>query len=287
MRGQTRSTAERVLHRAGYAVAGRGTSLPALREYTLHQARLPEPSWSRPRVPVAFEVDLHRVTTACGFSYAADGWHPYRAALAQVLADPARPLDDTVLTDYYARFRPRNVREALVPAHHGPVPPLDTWPTAIPLVRLPWGVTRRQVAGILEAPPATLEERQHVGPRDGAFVVRQVERLVEAHRSFTDHGYAPELHSDGHLVGYFLVRDDDYRFVVLHGNHRLAAMEVHGILRPQATLMLGHPPVVHRDQLARWDRGPLAVMPASTRELLFDAMFDATGRDRAAALGLV
>ena len=45
---------------------------------------------------------------------------------------------------------------------------------------------------------------------------------------FKEQGYQPELFFDGYISGHFLIKGDDYRFIVTEGQHRVACLATLG-----------------------------------------------------------
>jgi hypothetical protein len=280
-----RSIAEYVLEKGGFVLRGSG-GLSSLHSYGVERMRVPVPTTPSVLGPTTFEVDLARVTTPCGFSYHPDGWHPYRATLEEVLAEPDVPYTRTALAHYYDVYQPSTVQEAILEHVSEPLAPIGQWPALLALFKHLWSLTPRYVATILKNPENAKGGRQQFGPQPVEFGRSQVERVYRSYESLAK-GYQPEAFPDGYLTGYFLVRDGDYRFVVFNGNHRLAAFEKLGIDRPLATVASGHPPVVDANRLDRWTHGRYGVYPRAVAELLFDKLFTETGREKAQRLGLL
>lgn len=280
-----RRIADYALQKAGLALVGSG-GLPRLHRYRVQRLRLPEPVTSGFLRATSFEVDLDRVTTPCGFSYAPDGWHPYRETLDQLLEDPDVPYEATALCRFYDRFQPTTVQEALLEDADEPLEPISNWPPRLALFKHLWSLTPRDVSTILASPHLHKGPRQQFGPQDAEFGRVQVRRMWDAYRSVRDHGYQPEAYRDGYLTGYFLVRDGDYRFVVFYGNHRLAAFRALGVQRLVARAHQGDPPAIHWEDLeAATDN--YGVFPASVARRLFTKLFEETGRPKARTLGLL
>jgi hypothetical protein len=280
-----RSALDYVLGKGGYVLTGSG-GLSQLSTYSLQPMRLPVPSTSTPLGPTTFEVDLAKVTTPLGFSYAPEGWHPYRDTLAELLAEPDLPYEQTTLARFYDGFHPTTVQEAILEHIEEPLEPVGAWPPLLPLFKHLWSLTPRYVEQILANPKGVKGARQQFGPHPAEFGNFQAQRLVTSFRSL-EKGYRPDDFPDGYLTGYFLVRGGDYRFVVFHGNHRLAAFERLGIDRPLAVRHRGDPPVVDAAHLDRWVHGRYGVYPRRTAELLFEKLFTETGREKAERLGLL
>lgn len=281
-----KTAADFLLAKTGHVLVREG-AISATRPFRIERLRLPESVTSTWQAPLRFQVDLDRVTTPCGFSYREGGWHPYRATLQELLAAPELPYEQTTLSRFYEQFRPATVQAAILDGETEQLEPITRWPAVMPLFKHFWALTPRRVQEVLSAPEDVKRSGQQFGPQPIEYGARQVERLHEAHRSIQAQGYRPEAFVDGALKGYFLVRGDDYRFVVLEGYHRLAAFEALGIRRPLARLHRAHPPVVDGEDLARWVSGPRAIFPQTTAERLFDALFDESGLAKASRLGLI
>lgn len=273
------------LQKAGYALVGSG-GVRQRHAYSVQRMRLPEPVISGFAQTTAFEVDLDRVTTPCAFSYHPNGWHPYRESLQQLIHDPDLPYEDSALRRFYDGFQPTTVQEVLLEDVRDPLDPIATWPALLPLFKHLWALTPRRVDEILASPHTQKGARQQFGPHPPEFGRLQLQRTWTAYESLRSRGYRPTEFPDGHLTGYFLVRDDDYRFVVFHGNHRLAAFEALGVTRVLARPHRGHPPVVDQRELHRWTDGRYGVFSPAVAQRLFDKLFDERGAHKAERLGL-
>ena len=56
----------------------------------------------------------------------------------------------------------------------------------------------------------------------------QYRRCIRSYELIKKHGYVPEKFFDGYISGFFIKRDDDYRFCVTSGKHRIGALSVLG-----------------------------------------------------------
>lgn len=280
--------ARALLSRTGYRVVGSG-GVRHLRSYRLHRAR-PIPGSVRltTRAPDGpFNIPLEKVTTPVAFSYAADGWHPYRATLEQYVADRTLPYERSTLARYYETYRPNNVQQALLDHITEPVEPLASWPPLLYLFKHVWALHPARVRAILADPTRQKGGRQQFGPQDHRFGETQVARLLAVYDSVRTKGYRPHDYPSEPLMGYFLVRGDDYRFVAFYGNHRLPALRLLGVHEVVAVTDRTHPPVVEEaglERLAREQDHPLSV---EALQLVFDALFTETGTAKATRLRLL
>jgi hypothetical protein len=132
-------------------------------------------------------------------------------------------------------------------------------------------------------PPAV---KQHFGPQTHEAGRAHLDRILRVHESVAARGYRPHDYPDGCVSGYFLSDGERHRFVVVYGNHRLAAFHVHGIRRIVARLHSGYPPVVAADELARWCVGQGGLFTAEVAQRLHRKMLLETGVQKAHRLGL-
>ena len=231
---------------------------------------------------------MDRVVNRAGFSYGRDGWHPYVAALEQWLAEPHLAYGDTVLAAFYARFRPQTVHELLLGGKGLSRGRLAGWPALDRLIDL-WSATRRDVGRVSAeaAQHRDLAHSQYRGPTDPSVGAMHIHRVVTAYESFAQHGHQPDRFPSGFVTGYFLTQSDDYRFVVGHGNHRVAALRVLGYRHIPVVLRPSHPPVVARERLARWTTTRGGLLEPAEVDAVVGRFFADDSRERAVALGLL
>lgn len=84
----------------------------------------------------------------------------------------------------------------------------------------------------------------------------EYERLIKVFESIKAKGYCPKystnLFNSNHIQGYFLSYGEKYRFVVLHGKHRAAALKVLGEPMIPVTFEFGKPRVVRLSDIEFW-----------------------------------
>lgn len=260
----------------------------ALPTYRLLPFQLP--SGVRQVGDMRFVVDLDKVTTYCGFSFAPGGWHPFVAVLRELDADPSLRYEDSLLRRLYARFTPASVQTALFDEVDEPLAPLDRMPAVHEVLKSLWQLDRRQVERLAAAglPRRDGDDpSRYLGPKSDAGGAAYLRRLAELRDSVRRHGYDVTRFGGGRPRGFFLVRDGEYRFVMTRGNHRLPVLSYLGVRQVVATIRVGHPPVVDAAQLERWSLGGGGAYPLDVAQRMFDRLFTATGAERASALGLI
>jgi hypothetical protein len=235
-----------------------------------------------------FLVDVDRITTYCGFSLADVGWHPFLELLGEYDHDRDLRYEDSVLYRLYERFTPATVAAAVFVTSY-PRAPLDRMPAEHEVMKRLWQLDRRTVHDLTARAPHTpiLDgHARYFGPKTPAAGREHFDRVIDLYESVKRHGYHPARFGGGRPRGYFLTRGDDYRFVMSRGNHRVPALRLLGIQQIVATCRVHHPPVVDEAELTRWSLEKGGVYSLEIAQELFDAMFSATGRERARSLGL-
>jgi hypothetical protein len=256
-----------------------------------HPIRLPPPFDRRSLSPAStFEVPVELATTAVGFGYGSGGWHPYVASLEEYRAEPGLRYEDSSLARLQTVFQPVNLQEVLFGATVEPLAPLHRWPPRQYFLYRIWTMNPWLEKEALERFPA--EERVgwlYFGPttpklRESGKA--DLLRLMRVYESIRTQGLrsGPDV---APLKGYFLSSGDSYRFVVLEGNHRVAALRSLGIESFPARLHPGWPAVVRAERLHPWTHQAGGVYPSETVEKLFWMLFEETGANKAANLGLI
>jgi hypothetical protein len=232
-------------------------------------------------------VPLDRMVNRAGFPFGSGGWHPLIAALEEQLNDPPSAVPGSVLTCFYQRYQPATVHDVLFDGIDVPRAAMSSWPAVDRLIDI-WSTTDRQVndARRTVAAAGALPLSQFRGPMPAEEVAVHLNRLVAIHTSLAEHGYRPSSFGSRFVTGYFLTSGDQYRFVVGHGNHRVAAMSLLGHREMRVTFRKSHPPVVAEERLHLWTTAHGGLLEPHEVRAVFDRFFRDDSRERAAALGL-
>ena len=236
----------------------------------------------------AMLVPIDRIVNRAGFGYGRQGWHPYVASLELHVRGFADSYERTPLARFYDRFRPRTVHDLLLGADARSPGALAAWPAVDPLIDV-WTATpervdavRSQLAGTGELPHS-----QYRGPTSAEFGAMHLQRTLQLYRGIAAAGFRPTEFPSGFVTGYFVTNGDDYRFVVGHGNHRVAALAVLGYVEIPVTLRPGHPPVVARQRLGPWTTAQGGLLTTAEACGVADRLIGDGGRSRAVELDLV
>ncbi|HUG97807.1 MAG TPA: hypothetical protein VMQ83_01360 [Gammaproteobacteria bacterium] len=225
-----------------------------------------------------------------GLSFGPKDWHPFVAALEEHYSRAAPRYEGSLLERYYQAWQPCNGLEALIGARLGPQTLAD-YPGH--LMHAPW---------IEETPEERLEFTAHIaslesssigkdpmgidegyglhGPvsrRKGEFESR---RLIQVTESIKSRGYDRGL---GDMTAQVLKRGDEFRFRVMHGQHRMAALAFLG----HHTVPVIPTMLVRVDEVAHWPQVHRGTWSADEALAYFDHHFDFDARGWASGLGLV
>lgn len=237
---------------------------------------------------VTFEVPLSKCYYPYYFSYALDGWHPFVLTLLQYKKNPDIQYSDTVLHDYYQKFQPKNLLEFYFetdpPTGHvaqtlerltlPPHEPFMPWDPSIPLLSGEKGLESHH--GSQGYGPVTDEKGQ-----------LEFERLVKTYESIKAHGFIPDYGHDGDIKGYFLINNDnDYRFIIRAGLHRVAALSVLEFSNIRVKFKPNFPRVIYLANVARWPLVKANEIDVATAERIFLRYFRDSGFERAKHLSL-
>lgn len=286
-RALVRSVSERLLQPTGRYVSG-----PPGSRHLRHRIRplkVPgtEGAPGRDDKRLGYRIRIAKATTPLGFSFDRCGWNPYVESLrfSEHLATP-RPADHP-LVDYYRRFTPRTVQEALLEHIRTPLRPLHSWPVQRGLLSV-WALTQGIIDRAMRSPQTRQDRpRQFVGPHPRSHIEADIARLEAVRDSIREHGYHPSRFGSRPIRGYFMLHGDDYRFVCRNGNHRLAALAHLKHEQVDVELATSIPPVVDFEELEWWTEGQGGLFDEMVAEELFLKMFYETGRTKAENLGLL
>lgn len=234
-----------------------------------------------------FEVPIEQCTTGYLFSYSEAGWHPLVKALE--FAGDGPQVVEEFLTSFYGSFQPGDLAELFSAGSHPPPEHVPRWPLVPEIVRGVWNVNpwwlRWRLAMAEASPGAEAPVSVYLGPQSDDAVATEAKRLLDLHDSIAHQGYVPAAR--GHrIAGYFLVKGDDYRFVLSSGNHRVAVLKALGYRTCIATFMPGLPYAVNHEQVFRWSTLAGGVYEPETAEWLFTRFFEHDGRQVATWLAM-
>jgi hypothetical protein len=279
-----------VARKAGYELVGEGKNWGDLLGYKLFPRKLPEslPVQTSDPYYQHLSISISSVTSRVGFSYAKDGWHPFVQTLEEYAYNSKLRYEDSTLARLYSLYRPSNVQEVLLDHIQRPVKPLCDWPPYNELISRLWALSPHSLGyylNLLKNKPQT-DGWIFFGPHTQEYGEREFHRLISVYNSIKQNGYQPELTDLDPVNGYFLKKENNYRFVLLQGNHRVSALKALGYSEVKVLIRQGHPAVVDYAKLHRWTEENGGIYPSQLIEKLFDALYNESGLQKALRYGL-
>lgn len=231
------------------------------------------------------EVELEKCRDIQYFSYTPQGWHPFTAAIEEYLEDPSITYENSILKVFYERFQPKNRQQQLLEEEKDELKPLcQGWPN-LPWQKGPRGIPKKFITErMLE-----IGGNQHFGPNTDAFGEKLFQRLINTYQLLQMHGYHPEIFPDGYIMGYLLVTDHEYRFVITEGQHRISALALLGTKRLLCQLIKDdqNPPFIQERECKEWMQVKNELYSQEVAEKLFMKFFHEDGREKAERLGII
>lgn len=209
-------------------------------------------------VQASYECSLDQCLILNGFSLSKAGWHPFVEAYRDIYTGSGKSrYKGSFLEKYYQTWTPRSAGDAIAGFHITPAELKSIgsftlhapWMDASPLDRQAMMeriiLEENRVEGLPE-----LEASEGYGlhgpvsQRKGEIEFR---RLVGIYRSIRANGY-DRTHVDGDVTAICIEYNGDYRFCVMHGQHRVAAATALGF----RTLPVNITKVVHYEEISHW-----------------------------------
>lgn len=206
------------------------------------------------------------------FSYADDGWNPYSSILAQYEQNPDLTYEESIYKTYLEKCQLSTTQQLVFVDDQPNLPPMDRgW------IPYPWF-------------PGTkpMDMKNHFGPR-APFSPgpREFVRMIRIYLKLKREGYRPESYPDGYIRGYFLRGNSDYRFHILGGNHRMAALGFLGYRFIDVKVQpVGGKGIVDLCKVNEWPNVRNGLYNRALAIRVFQTVFAKTGRERAESLGI-
>lgn len=229
----------------------KSSSPPEAKDHPM-EALYNEERLTLPQLACAFACPLDRCITAEGFGYGPEDWHPFIAALLEYQSNTNTSYRESILKSYYNTFQPETANDLILGNHLSsnelsalhPLAFVPPWEIGAPVER------KTRAAEIIhrenkQSGYPDLESDDGVpgyGPVSTEKGRLEYRRLTDVFSSIHRTGYNRQSGWDGDISGFLLRRSGEYRFLVDHGYHRLAAVAALGhesipvrIIRPVVT----------------------------------------------------
>lgn len=275
----------------GYELVGEGGAGWNVSDYKIFPRRLPaeispvdiDPYYTPTR------IEINSITSRIGFSFSKDGWHPFVQTLQEYAENSDLRFEDSTLARLYNLYQPCNVQEALLDHLQEPLKPFCDWPPSYELISRVWTINQQYVIAHLNTlknkPP--IQGWIYFGPHTQEYGKLEFQRLIKVYNSIKNKGYHPELAGSDPVNGYFLQKENNSRFVLLQGNHRISAMKALGYSEADVLIRQGHPAVVDWANLDKWTEDRGGMYSSHNVRCLFDTLLNSSGVQKAQRYGLM
>lgn len=211
-------------------------------------------------------------TTIFGCGFGAEGWHHLRRTLEEYDKDPAINPEVTPLWRFLKSFCPASISILAGVASEEP----------LPLFVYPWGTFNSGGVSRNKDPMMS----RFCGPSSDSFVFEEYKRTIELYKSVSANGYRPYQYPNSFIGGTWLIAaDGEKRFVVMQGNHRMAALAHLGYKAIPVRRIRQALPIVRETDLPSWHTVKNGRCSEAHARRVFKFFFEQNGRHVAAQIG--
>lgn len=214
-----------------------------------------------------------------GWSFEPGYDHPFTQGLLDYVLEPERHPTRTRMHSFYQTYTPKNLLEAFFNSTDDPLLKgvnasalaILTSTTSKTLIT-PWANESIPMGGFAEGMPET-EGSHFLGPVSERHLLSEYQRLVEIYTSVKAHGFDVDKQTDT-IRGYFLKYYDEYRFIVVGGNHRVGVLNALGSNHVPIQIHPQRIPIVSLEDLNNWPQVKNGVFDPHLARAMFLAFFE-------------
>jgi len=241
-----------------------------------------------------FFIDIDRIQNSYGFSYNSKGFHPFNVLIDEFERDSSLSFEDSIIYRFYKSFQPSTLTEALI---------LDQelicndfkYPRNFSVFRvnifpMPWSKHPDRYQQKFEKYSRELS----ISHEDYLYreAEHHFERTIKTYNSIKKHGFNPEKYSDmsmthGYIRGVILKKGEDWRFVVLGGQHRIAALKKLKFKSAPVIFQPDEISIVDLEDIANWPVIRSKSYSIKEAEKIFNNFFEDNGTKKAKKLFLI
>ncbi len=274
---------KKVINNFGYEIIKNDSSIST---ELLNNYSYPEALYFRSK-NFAFYCDIDICMNLLQFSFSPSGWHPFVAFL--------KKNNISILEEYFEKYSPRSLEELFFEGNT-----INKYPQIIDDRYLqiaprnyvmPWFYKKQS--------PNERKLGLHIGPpqideRDLALYKNKKEyytknkinihgrHLKDIYESIRINGYNPV----NDIKGYFLRDGDKFRFLVLEGEHRAAALSILGYKKVRVTFSQNIPRVIDYKDINYFSQVVRNEICHDTAKLIFKRYFTQDGKEKAQNIGI-
>lgn len=242
------------------------------------------------KADVCFDVDIEITCNFNQFFFAHSNWHYHTKMVEAIIADSSVEYSGSILEKYYQTYKPLNFKDLyFVGSDWEDVSESDRLILSENLNEYkydPWSDRREKVMMSLvhEYGLERWHGTQHFGPVSRQKGELELQRLKDTYHSIMKHGHLPDQF--GYVSGYFLKYNDDYRFFVLDGNHRVAVLGALQYSSIPVTFTDHFPRVIDYRDVENFPHVKSGLFSAELVRRIIRTYFEDNGLKKAQLLGL-
>ncbi len=244
------------------------------------------------RGEIYFEVDIDKTCNFNQFFFGLSGWHYFTKMAKEIINNEKVKYKGSILEEFYTKFQPVTFQELY-------------FTTRIPIIDGDrdqtflsenlnkykydlWSSVRQKVEmkKVHEYGLLRLHGTQHFGPVSEMKGELELQRLKNTYYSIFSKGHLPDKF--GFISGYFLKFKNDYRFIILDGNHRTAVLSAMGYDEIPVIFQSGFPRVIDYNDLENLPHIKSGLLSEKLAKQIFLSYFEKNGSiNKAKKLGLL
>jgi hypothetical protein len=230
--------------------------------------------------------DVTRCTSLYGFGFAHDNWHYLASTMRQLIANPTLPAEETFLWSYFMHFQPRDMLEALYDRGADKPPGFAALkgyrdPERGPM---PWtsrsGLVEKHLdASFLGDYGPWAEDMIRLRLKGIASVLELIRRDGYRHDKLDD--------PDDCIRGVMIKHGNDWRMVIIGGNHRASALAALGYQCIPVQKHRSMPSIVDVAMAAQWPVVKVGLLEEATARDIALRYFNMNGVAKAKSWGIL
>lgn len=212
------------------------------------------------------KIDPKDARSIFGASFGPDGWHHLKITLKEYDADPDLYYKNTTLYKFLKKFRPKSTCDLF--------PESDTTQCRLPLFVFPWGTFWKKETDIIKNPWTS----RFCGPSQDSFIQEEYIRTINLYNKIKEDGYQPWNYGNTFIGGVLLVnKNNEHRFVVLQGNHRMAILSHLGYQNIVVREIENNVSPIFESDIKSWPLVCTGQCPEEFASRIFNYFFNQTG----------
>lgn len=224
---------------------------------------------------IVFNVEIDKVVNVIQFPFSETGNHPFVNTLLEYSKDGNLKYEKSYLKSYYENFQPESLFDIYIEDEN-----LDSKLRKYSpyYSMLPWELEKNKIT-IKERGLSINHGSQNFGPVSDKKGLLEFDRLISVYNSIDKNGYAigkgiSDYNEDNNDInGYFLKKNDEYRFVVISGNHRMAALSALNYKKIRVKFNSNRPRVINFEDIDSWPQVKYGVVEKEIAALIFNGFF--------------